>query len=610
MKRKTTLRTHTQLKTSLRQKLVRGVAGMMLAVAAGGIVYFNFFNSTESRANLYEDGQEVQDLNLTSMCSENPSLMRRWRVNNPNEFDVAIEWDVYPYFQTGLLIAHSGENFFYSNTIPGPNTVRIRWQDQNMSWKQKTKASSGEACSPQGCYAAEVVSYLPAKRNDGSSIPAERQVTSRALGAPEGDDALNFVALGFGGEIVLRFASPVANGEGNDIAITETTYGNQNCSRYPERVQAYGSQDGCHFVYLGEGCQDAQFDLGAMSWVKYIKLKDISPVTHSFNNDVADGYDIDGVACLHGSVSVEANDGLVAGSAQEVVQYNRGTRKNGTEIHPSRIDPEKALGIPQNDDLGVNFVSLGFNGSLTLKFDYVVFNNEGADLQVVETSFGAPNCETYPEAAYFEGSLNGINWFPMGEICLDGSLDIGDGVYAIQYIKVTDRSPMSTFPNSADGYDLDGIIVLNESCPDLSSLPGNGGNDDNDDESDDDNDDDNESDDDDNDDSDDDDDDDGNSDRIAFYDNNSVPDEIAEIAVSPNPFRESFKLSYETGSINEKIDIRIYNYVGQVVHQESVNIPKSTRYAHEVNGSKLPRGIYIVSVESAGQKQSLKIIKN
>lgn len=578
MKRKPTLRQKTTIKTALRQRLIVGAAGMMIAIVAVGLIYFNFFTSTDSKANLFEDGQVVQDLNLTSMCSENPALMRRWRVNNPNEFDVPVEWDVYPYFQTGLIIAHSGDNFFYTNTIPGSNTVRIRWQKEDMVWQQNTKASSEEACSSQGCYASEVISYTPAKRNDGSAVPAERQVTNRALGAPEGDDALNFVSLGFGGEIVLKFASPIANGEGNDLSIIETTFGNQNCNRYPERVQAFGSQDGCHFIYLGEGCQDAQFDFGGMSWIQYVKLKDISPVNHTYNNDIADGYDIDGIMCLHGTSNGTSNDGLVAGSAQEVVQYIKGTRKNGSEIHPSRTNPESALGIPQDNDLGVNFVSLGFNGSLTLKFDYVVFNEEGADLQVVETSFGAPNCQTYPEAAYFEGSLDGINWTPMGEICLDGSLDVGDGVYAIQFIKITDRSPMASFPNSADAYDLDGILVLNENCP-SSNAPVAGGNS-------------------------------GGSQRITAYDNNNVPDEIAEIEISPNPFRESFKLGYETGSVNEKVTVRLFNYVGQLVHQESLAVPKNTKYSHEINGSKFPRGVYIVSVESAGQKQSMKIIKN
>lgn len=567
MKRKPTLSIKTSLSTSLRRRLLFGASGMLVFAVIAGIAIFNL-NSKQSKANLYDDGQTVIDLNLTSMCSENPDLMRRWRVTNPNDFDVAVEWDVYPYFQTGLLIAHPGQTFFYSNTIPGPNTVRIRWQNESSEWQQKTKASSGEACTSNGCYASEVISYIPTKRNDGSDIVEERRNPAKALGAPENDQSMNFVALGFGGEITLKFASAIANGNGDDIKITESTFGAaNNCTRYPEKVQVFASQDGCNFTYLGEGCQDAQFDLGVMTWAQYIKIKDISPVTASYNGDIADGYDVDGVECLNGAAVTMGDDGLAAGSAQEVIQYVKGTRKNGTEIHPSRINPEQALGVPQNNDIGVNFVSLGFNGSLTLKFDFVVFNKAGADLQIVETSFGAPNCEAYHEQAYFEGSLNGSDWFELGELCLDGSLDLeAVGAYALQYIKVTDRSPMTMFPNSADAYDLDGILVLNSNC--------NGET------------------------------------RIQAQDNNSVPDEIAEIQVSPNPFKDQIRLTYESGSVDEKIQIKMFNYVGQMVSTENVSVSKRSKYTHDLGGDKLPKGVYIVTVESSGQKQSLKVIKN
>lgn len=567
MKRKPTLNTKSSLTTSLRRRLVLGASGMLVIVAIAGIAIFNL-NTKKSKANLFEDGQTVMDLNLTSMCSENPEVMRRWRVTNPNDFDVAVEWDVYPYFQTGLLIAHPGQTFFYSNTIPGPNTVRIRWQNESNEWQQKTKASSGDACGSGGCYASEVVSYIPTKRNDGSEIIEERRNPNKALGAPENDQSMNFVALGFGGEITLKFANPIANGDDNDLKITESTFGAaNNCSRYPEKVQVFASQDGCNFIYLGEGCQDAEFDLGVMSWAQYVKIKDISPVTAAYNGDIADGYDVDGVECLNGMATSTADDGLVAGSAQEVIQYTQGTRKNGTAIHSSRTNPEQALGIPQNDDIGVNFVSLGFNGSLTLKFDYVVFNGAGPDLQVMETSFGAPNCETYHEQAYFEGSLNGMDWFELGEICLDGIFDLETvGAYALQYIRITDRSPMSMFPNSADAYDVDGILALHASCGEVT--------------------------------------------RLQAYDNNSAPDEIAELHVSPNPFKDQFKLFYESGSVDEKIQIKMYNYVGQMISNESVGVPKRTKYAHELGSEKLPRGVYIVTVESNGQKQSLKVIKN
>ncbi len=568
MKRKTTLSNKTKLATSLRRRLVIGAAGMLVFVAIGGIVLFNL-NSKDSRANLYEDGEIVSDLNLTSMCSENPDLMRRWRVNNPNDFDVAVEWDVYPYFQTGLIIAHPGHTFFYSNTIPGPNTVRIRWQDENLVWKQKTKASGGQACESAGCYVSEVVSYNPKKRNDGQEILEARRDPNKATGAPENDESMNFVSLGFGGDITLKFSSPIANGDGDDIKVTESTFGasNGNCGRYPEKIQAFASQDGCNFVYIGEGCQDATFDLGSLSWAQYIKLRDVSPVDAAYNNQVADGYDVDAVECLNGPAANTNDDGLVAGSAQEVVQYTRGTRKNGTDIHASRRDPEKALGIPQNDDIGVNFVSLGFDGSLTLKFDYAVFDGEGPDLQIVETSFGAPSCQAYGERAYVEGSIDGNEYVVLGEICLDGTIDFAtSGVYAIHYLKLTERSPMSDFPNSADGYDVDGVLALHNGCTEET--------------------------------------------RITAFDNNSVPDEIAEIQVSPNPFKERMNLIYESGSIDEKIDIKVFNYVGQMVSSESVTVPKRSKYSHDIAGSALPKGVYIVTVESGGQKQSLKVIKN
>ena len=586
MKKKLTLRNKTSLKSTLKQRLVIGLSSMVLALSLVGIVYFNFFNNTSSFANQNNDGQVVQDLVVTAICSDDPSSILRWKVANPNEFDVSIEWDVFPNFQSGLMVIHKGDNFIYTNTLPGSNALRIRWQSESLTWQQIITPSTNETCSTHGCYASEVISYTPAKRNDGSSIPAANRVSTKALGFPEGDNSTNYVSLGFGGEIVLRFESAVANGTGNDIAITETTLNNQNCNRYPEKVDVFASQDGCHYTFIGRGCQDSQFDLGAMTWAKYIKLKDVSPVNHPFNNEVADGYDLDGIACLHGT-AVEINDGLVFGSAQEVIQYNQGTRKNGSPIHPTRVNPINALGIPQNDDLSIDFVSLGFNGSLTLKFDYVVFNQEGNDLWVVETSFGAPDCQTYPEAAYFEGSLNGETWYPMGIVCLDGTIDIGDGIYAIQYVRISDRSPMAQFPNSADGFDLDGILVLNEICQVASNPSGNVN---------------------------------PSSikqttnsitpNRISFYDNNEIPDEIAEISVGPNPFQSTFKLHYETGTINEKIDVNIYNYVGQLVYKQLLQIPKNTLSEQEINVEHLPRGVYILSVESSGQKQSLKLIKN
>lgn len=566
MKKKLSLRTKTSLKTALRQRLLIGTAGLLVAVVVVSMLYLNFFTSENSKANVYEDGVIVQDLQLTSVCSENPNVSRRWRIRNLNDFDVAVEWDLYPYIQTGLLIAHPGDNFFYTNTISGANTTRIRWQDENQDWQQQVKASSGQACSSGGCFASEVISYTPTKRNDGSNIPEERRIASKALGAPEGDDAMNFVSLGFGGEIVLKFAQPFANGPGNDIRIVESTFSNLNCARYPEKIQAFVSQDGCHYVYVGEACQDAQFDLGPLSWAQYVKIKDISPVTHPFNGGLADGYDVDGVECLHGAAQNPGDDGLVAGSAQDVVQYTQGTRKNGTAVHPSRTNPQMALGVPQNDDMGINFTTLGFMGSMVLKFDYVVFNKPGNDLQVVETSFGQQSCSSYPEQAYFEGSLDGQTWYHMGEICLDGQLDMGDELYAMQYLRITDRSPATEFPNSADGYDVDGIVVLGYGCEQEA--------------------------------------------RVVPFDRKDVPDEVAEVVASPNPFKDQFQIQYESGSLNEKVNLTVFNYVGQMVLKDQFTVPANTKISRPVAADGLPKGVYVVNLESSGVAHSIKVIKN
>lgn len=567
MKNKTTLRNKVSVKTKLTRRLVIIVSSSLLLAIVGISVVLNL-QSKDSKANLYDDGVFVTDLLLTSMCSDDPASMRRWRVRNSNDFPVPYEWDVYPYVQTGILIAQPGDNFFYTNTIGGPNTTRIRWQDENLEWKQTTKASGGQQCAPSGCFASEVYSYNPTKRKDGSTIPDERRNPSKALGAPQNSDELNFVALGFGGEIVLKFAQPIANGAGNDIRVIETTYGSPRCDRYPERVQAFASQDGCNFVYLGEGCQDAEFDLGVLSWAQFIMLKDVSPINASFNNDgQADGYDVDAIQCLNGSATSTDDDGLVAGSASEVVQYVQGTRKNGTAIHHTRTNPDQALGVPQNNDIGVNFVTLGFEGKITLKFDYVVFDKPGNDLMIVETSFGAPSCDAYPERALVEVSLDGITWHFLDDICLDKEIDL-NGIHAIQFIRITDRSAQSQFSNSADGFDLDGVLVLNGACET------------------------------------------NNTARIAYYDNNNTPDEIAEIIASPNPFRDQFSLTYATGAVDEDVKLRVFNYVGQEVMQDRFKVARNTKIEHPISLSQLPKGVYIITTESGGQKQSVKVIKN
>ena len=419
------------------------------------------------------------------------------------------------------------------------------------------------------CFATEVVSYSPKKRIDGSTIPLERRNALLALGQPQYVDALNFVSLGFGGELVLKFQNPIANGTGNDVQVIESTFGNQPCLRYPEKVQAFASQDGCRWVYLGEGCQDASFDLNTLQWAQYIRLRDVSPLEHPYNGDIADGYDVDGIVCLNGSAQSTVPSTMVYGSAQSVVVYNQGIRKNGTPIHPSRTNPSQALGAPQDDDLGINFTTLGFNGSMVLKFDFAIFDGDGADLRVVETSFGQQFCSSYPEKAYFEGSLDGVNWTALGEVCLDGTLDLANaGLVGLHFLRITDRSPASFFSESSDGFDIDGVESLHPAC-----LTAN---------------------------------------LFMREQNDDVEDFLpnpVEARIWPNPFRDELKISIKESKSGQKIELNVFNLVGQSVCKKEINLQHEDETQLLLETNHLNPGVYMVNIKSAGFENSYRVVK-
>jgi len=87
-------------------------------------------------------------LNLTSVCSENPGLERRWRVTNPNAFPVAYTWKVFDTAFEGSGIVSPGKSHFFSPAVGGPNTTLLYWRDENNVEQFRTKASGGETCAP------------------------------------------------------------------------------------------------------------------------------------------------------------------------------------------------------------------------------------------------------------------------------------------------------------------------------------------------------------------------------------------------------------------------------------------------------------------------------
>lgn len=437
---------------------------------------------------------------------------------------------------------------------------------------EKSKASTNSEPSPNafnGCFATEIVSYTPQKRIDGSVIPNERRNAQLALGQPQNTDELNFVSLGFGGELVLKFSNPVANGVGNDVRIFESTFGNQPCARYPEKIQAFASQDGCRWVYLGEACQDASFDFGPLAWAQFIRLRDNSSLNHPYAGEFADGYDVDGIMCLNGIALNSASSAMVYGTPQTVIAYNQGLRRNGTAIHQSRTNQNQALGEPQDDDLGINFTTLGFNGSMILKFDYVIFDHDGPDLRVVETSFGQQLCSAYPEKAYFEGSLDGITYAPLGDVCLDGTLDLGvTGMVGLNFLRITDRSPATFFSESSDGFDLDGIETLHPPCSatNLSMR------------------------------------------EYEHHTGNNFQDKTVNVRIWPNPFRELLNISLTEGSVDQGLELSIFNFVGQSIYQKELQIVRDETEL-QIETDKLTPGIYMINIKNGKFEKSYRVVK-
>lgn len=514
------------------------------------------------------------ELLLTSMCSNNPSESRNWRVRNKTTESIDYTYTVVGTNQTATLTAQPGDNFFSTIAVGGPNTTKIRWFAEDR-FKETVKASGGATCQvAESCYAVDHKDYFPGKRKDGSDVSMNRSFPNRAYGAPQNNDTENFVALGFGGEITLIFASNIKNGPGNDIKVWETTFSSPSCDIYPERVKVYASQDGCNFRYLGEGCQDIELDLdeAGFAWAKYIKLVDVTPMEFAGFDGATDGYDVDAVECLNGSTTDNVLAAGSIGAATQVIDFtpnNLALRKNGSAISavtPNRRVPSSALGLPQNNNT-INFFSLGFGGFVTLKFDYVVFDRLGADLQVVETSFGNPLCPNYPEAAKIEVSLDGENFTELGEICLDGQVDIASApAGGIQYIRITDISPATSnkFPGSADGYDVDGVVVLQPGCSNSAE---------------------------------------------RFGDIENVANEIESVEIFPNPFNNIFNIRTVASSENEVYKMTIVNTLGAKVFEKQFNIGAETSLNETVDFSHLANGVYIVNIESKNLNQVVKISK-
>ena len=429
---------------------------------------------------------------------------------------------------------------------------------------------------PVGCYVFDVVNYLPGKRYDNSNVVPLRANSDKAKGEPQridattNDENVNFVALGFKGEITVVFEQPVKNGPGADIKVWETTFAPStgNCAAYPETIIAFASQDGCSWKYIGGGCQDVELDLanGGLNWAQFIKLVDVSPIAAFANvGHIADGYDLDGVECLNGFESNPITQNFDCQFATSIVNYTPGFGKILPLPLVDRRNPEKALGAPERVD-SPNFVSLGFTGSLTLDFSCVIFDKPGMDIEIVETSFGQQTCNSYPEKALVEGSLDLNNWEVLGELCLDGFIDL-IGKSPVRYLRITDISNPNLFGNSntSDGFDVDGVVVLQPGCGTSSA-------------------------------------------RLSNI--SEIANPMNDVKLMPNPARNFFTLDFSNGVTENNVQVTIINTVGQIMINENLKLATNEPVKQTFEIEHFAPGIYFIQVKVGNELTTHKLIKN
>lgn len=159
-------------------------------------------------------------------------------------------------------------------------------------------------------FASEVIDSSQGLQHNGSPVHVDRSIPEQGLVLELGQNISNFYSLGFGGWIVVKFDSPIFNGPGVDLKITEDTWG----SPYPlETAEVFVSQNGIDWTLLGVADNTnlnvihttSEFSLPVeMEWATYVKIVDTSDPDDFAGKPTADGYDLNAVEALYSGVVV------------------------------------------------------------------------------------------------------------------------------------------------------------------------------------------------------------------------------------------------------------------------------------------------------------------
>ncbi|MCA1752607.1 MAG: T9SS type A sorting domain-containing protein [Flavobacteriales bacterium] len=337
-----------------------------------------------------------------------------------------------------------------------------------------TGLSAQEVAEP--CYGFEILDFEQGPQTNGNDVSDDRSNPEVALGVPAGDNSAgSFFSLGVGGFIEIGFDGIVLDGPGNDLQVVETSFSGNDCGlNDDEFADIELSSDGINYVFYGTICRNEEIDI-ALTGLEFITA---IRITNSESNTTTDGYDLDGVVALNGCEDFPVEQPGCFGS--NALVYEPGTGN----IAAVRTDPTQSLGAPERDNSNgaLNFVSLGFGGTLIIGLDESgIALPDVNDLEVVETTWNNKTCQNYEERADVYVSqqvvtdpseIDDAQFVYVGQSCTNGaSFDVYEetGFTYFNLVKIVDASPVV---GNRDGYDVDGIVALNGCQPQMSTIPG------------------------------------------------------------------------------------------------------------------------------------------
>jgi len=260
-------------------------------------------------------------------------------------------------------------SYLWSNNATGTNSisslcagpVSVTVTDANGC---KKAFDLGSVTRTEGCVATEIVSFTQKMRANGTPVNVDRSIPELALGVPQYNNAPGtFFSLGFGGNVVLKISGGIYDRPGNDLSISETTFGPQPCNSYPEKARIFISGDGVSWTDKGVVCQDGQFDIFPLPCINFVKIVDESNPAN-FPSD-ADGFDVDGIQCISNSIARMATD-----EANNDLGNNAKWISKSVSLFPN----------PAENQLSVNITGADDNGRIQVN----IFDNVGRNVKSME----------------------------------------------------------------------------------------------------------------------------------------------------------------------------------------------------------------------------------